>query len=157
MPRAPKLMQGYSLMELMIAVAIVGLLASIAYPGYTNFLVASNRSAGQADLMALAAAMERHKASVFTYRGAASGGGDTGAPGIFQTYSPSSEPEADKKYDLTISTVSANGTSYVIRAVPVGSSIQSGDGDLYYFSDGRKAWDQNGDGSLSISEYCWSC
>ncbi|MAH56533.1 MAG: prepilin-type cleavage/methylation domain-containing protein, partial [Aestuariibacter sp.] len=28
---------------------------------------------------------------------------------------------------------------------------------LYIFSDGRKAWDKNNDGSLAASEYCWSC
>lgn len=149
--------QGYSLMELMITVAIVGILASVAYPGFTSFLASSNRSSAQADLMALAAAMERHKAANFTYQGAATGGADTGAPSVFRDFSPASEPESNKKYDLTILTMSANGLTYSLKATPVSSSTQSGDGALFYFSDGRKAWDRNKDGSISSSEYCWSC
>lgn len=157
MMRTFKFNRGYSLMELMITVAIVGILASVAYPSYTSFLLGSNRSAGQADLMALAAAMERHKAANFSYQGAALAGADTGSPAVFRTFSPSQEPETNKKYDLSILTMSATGTSYSLRALPVATSTQSGDGALFYFSDGRKAWDRNGDGSLSANEYCWSC
>lgn len=152
-----KLSNGFTLMELMIAVAIVGIITSIAYPSYLNFLTGSRRGAAQADLVAFAAAMERHKAANFSYNGAASSGSNTGSPSIFQTYSPATEPEANKKYDLAISSVSSTGTSYVITATPVTSTPQQGDGVLYYFSDGRKAWDVNGDGNLSTAEYCWSC
>ncbi|MEC7509784.1 MAG: prepilin-type cleavage/methylation domain-containing protein, partial [Pseudomonadota bacterium] len=31
------------------------------------------------------------------------------------------------------------------------------DGTLFYFSDGRKGWDKNNNGSLESDEYCWSC
>ena len=148
---------GYSLMELMITVAIVGLLVSIAYPSYSSFIASSNRAAGQADLMAFAAAMERHNAAVFSYQGAASGGGNTGEPEVFRSYSPSNEPAANKRYDLTIQTVSATGTSYILRARPVSGTVQVDDGDLFYYSDGRKAWDSNNDGSISINEFCWRC
>jgi len=153
----PVRQQGYSLMELMITVGIVGILASVAYPSFTGFLASSNRSSAQADLMALAASMERHKAANFTYQGAATGGADIGAPTVFQRYSPASEPESNKKYDLTILTMSANGLTYSLKATPVSTSTQSGDGSLFYYSDGRKAWDNNKDGSISANEYCWSC
>ena len=43
----------------MITVAIIGIIASIAYPSYQGFAVSTNRGAAQADLMSLAAAMER--------------------------------------------------------------------------------------------------
>lgn len=148
---------GFSLLELMISVVIVGILTSIAIPTYNGFLVSSARSAAQSDLMALAAAMERHKAANFTYQGAATSGNDTGAPAIFHQHSPSSEPVASKRYDLTILTVSANGTSFSLRADPVASSSQNGDGSLYYYSDGRKAWDSNNNGSVGSNEYCWQC
>ena len=152
-----KTVKGFTLTELMIAVAIVGIITSVAYPSYLNFLNGSRRGAAQADLIAFAAAMERHKAANFTYNGAGAAGANTGSPAIFQSYSPSTEQSSNKKYDLAISTVSATGTSYVITATPVTSSPQQGDGVLYYFSDGRKAWDINSDGNLSTSEYCWSC
>lgn len=148
--------RGFSLLELMITVAIVGIIASIAYPSYMNFMVASNRGVAQSDLMALAAAMERHKAANFSYKGAAEAG-DTGTPAVFHGHSPASEPAANKRYDLTIEQVSASGNSYQIKASPVAGTPQDGDGDIFYFSDGRKAWDQNNDNALAASEYCWSC
>lgn len=148
---------GFTLVELMIVVAIIGVIASIAYPGYQSFVINSNRSTAQADLMALAAALERHRAANFSYEGAADGGGDTGAPAIFHTYSPSAEPVGNKQYDLRIDTVSASGTSYIIKAKPVSGTNQAGDGDLWLYSDGRKGWDKDNNGALATSEFCWSC
>lgn len=148
---------GFTLIELMIVVAIVGIITAIAYPSYQGMLTSSNRGTAQADLMAFAAAMERHKAANFTYQGAGNGGANTGAPAVFQTHSPAAEPAANKRYDLTIDMVSANGVSYRLKATPVAGTEQAGDGSLFVFSDGRKAWDQDSSGNLSASEYCWNC
>ena len=149
--------KGFTLVELMIVVAIIGIIASIAYPGYQGVVKNSNRSAAQADLVALAAALERHKAANFSYQGAADGGANTGAPAVFHKHSPSSEPIANKKYDLKIDTVSATGTTYIIKAEPVTGTSQAGDGDLWLYSDGRKGWDKDGSGALVQSEFCWAC
>jgi len=46
--------QGYTLIELMISVAIVGILATIAYPSYTDYVLRSNRSEAQRELLLLA-------------------------------------------------------------------------------------------------------
>ncbi|GGF75393.1 type IV pilin protein [Alteromonas lipolytica] len=148
---------GFTLIELMIAVAIVGIIAAVGFPSYQSVMKSSNRSTAQADLMSFASAMERHYATTFSYAGAASNGTDTGTPEIFSGHSPSTELAANKKYTLTIHAVGNNGNSYELRAVPVSSSVQAGDGTLSIFSDGRKAWDKNADGSIAANEYCWAC
>jgi type IV pilus assembly protein PilE len=49
-----RLTRGFTLIELMITVAIIGILTMVAYPSYTNFLVRGNRTAAQAQMMDLA-------------------------------------------------------------------------------------------------------
>lgn len=146
---------GFTLIELMIAVAIAGILVAVGYPAYQGVIKDSYRKSAQSDLLALAAAMERHHVGNFTYEGAATGGNDTGKPAIFATWSPASEPASNKRYDLTIA--SANGVDYEIQASPVTGTSQAGDGDIYYFSDGRKGWDENNSGGLDSGEFCWAC
>lgn len=147
---------GFSLLELTVTVAIVAVLAILAHSSYTAVISSSHRAAGQADLMAFAAAMERHRVATFSYYGAAVDASDIGKPRVFSHFSPASETVANKRYHLTIHTVTA-GTAYVLRARPVMGTLQATDGDLFYYSDGRKAWDSNNDGDISDSEFCWRC
>lgn len=55
-----KHMRGFTLVEMMIAVAIVAILTAVSYPSYTEYVKRSNRSEGQALLSDTAAAQERY-------------------------------------------------------------------------------------------------
>lgn len=148
---------GFTLVELLIVIAIVGIIATVGYPSFTHVSHVTYRSAGQSDLMAFASAMERHKLANYTYLGAGVSAANTGSPAIFATYSPSQEIVTSKRYDLTISSMNTNGTVYILKATPVPGGAMATNGALFYFSDGRKAWDKNNNGSIGSDEYCWQC
>lgn len=52
--------QAFTLIELMVAVAIVGIVAALAYPSYTSHIVKANRSAAQSFMLALANKEEQY-------------------------------------------------------------------------------------------------
>ncbi|WP_345780084.1 type IV pilin protein [Microbulbifer litoralis] len=137
-----KKQQGFTLIELMIVVVIIAILAAIAIPSYQSQVRSSNRADAQGALMNFAQAMERHYTESGTYEGAANGGSDTGAPGIFPTQVPINGGTA--RYNLEI--VSADEDGYELRADAVGS--QQEDGDLTIDSAGRREWDKNNSGTM---------
>jgi type IV pilus assembly protein PilE len=53
-------LRGFTLIDLMITVAMVGILAAIAYPSYTNYMVKSRRSSAQTYLMDVAQAEQQY-------------------------------------------------------------------------------------------------
>ena len=52
--------RGFTLIELMVTVGIVGILAAIAYPSYTQYVVRSNRSAAQSFILGVANQQEQY-------------------------------------------------------------------------------------------------
>ncbi|TDB01736.1 type IV pilin protein [Halomonas marinisediminis] len=59
---------GFSLIELMIAVAVIGILASIAYPSYTGYVERARVSDGQAMVMDIASRLERCYTATYDYK-----------------------------------------------------------------------------------------
>lgn len=115
--------KGFTLIELMIVIAILGILAAIAIPAYQDSVRKAKRADAQGALMGLANAMERYFTTNNTFLGAAAGGADTGAPAIFSTQVPVDGGTA--YYNLTIS--AATASSYTLTATATGS--QAGDTD----------------------------
>ncbi|MGB5729381.1 MAG: type IV pilin protein, partial [Thiogranum sp.] len=101
---------GFTLIELVIAIAIVGILASIAYPSYVNQMRQTRRADCEAGLMQMASAMERDFSRNNTYRDI------RGAPVNFGNQCPIDG--GTRTYNLTIA---STPTTYVLSAAPVGA------------------------------------
>ncbi len=105
--------KGFTLVELMVVVAIIGIVSAIAYPSYQGYVADSYRAQASGDLKACGLALERFYSNDFTYAGA-----DTAT--ICNTNSPT---EGTAQY--TISYQSLTSTSYLIRATPIGETCGS--------------------------------
>ncbi len=140
---------GFTLIEILIVVAILGILAAIAVPAYQDSVRKSRRSDAQGALTSFANAMERHYTTNNTYRGAAAGGADTGAPDIFPTQTPIDG--STKFYNLTIQ--AATNTTFTLRATPIGGQV--GDGIMELTNTGVRRWDEDNDGAFGATENDW--
>ena len=62
-----KLVTGFTLVELLIAIAIISILASIAYPSYLQFVSRSNRTEAQRELLRIANLQEQYYVDMRSY------------------------------------------------------------------------------------------
>lgn len=133
---------GFTLIELMIAVAIVGILASIAIPSYQAHVDRTRRADAQATLTAAANAMERYKTGggQGSYASASFGSASTD---VFPAEAPL-EGSA-KYYDLSLPAADLAANSYTILAKPKGPMV--GDGRLTITHTGRRCWFEGQDSS----------
>ena len=145
--RARLRIRGFTLIEVMIVVAIIGILAAIAYPSYKQHIISSNRASAEAALEGLANAMEQHYTETGTYTGAANA---SGVPTIYATQAP--VDGTPKVYNLTIS---ATATTYTLTATPISGTTQAGDGFLQLTNTGVKSWDADNSGAIGSGENTW--
>ncbi len=96
---------GFTLIELMVTVIIIGIIAAIALPSYQEQVRKTRRVNAQSDLLELASYMERYYTENFTYAGAS----------LPFDESPKSG-DGTKYYDLSIA--ASNATSYRLAATP---------------------------------------
>lgn len=118
---------GFTLIELMIVVAIVGVITAIAYPSYQQYVERAKRSDAMTALMLATQAMERYRGNHFNY--------DINSD-ITQVFVNQVPVEGGTAYyNLSVVTTP---TSYTITASPVGS--MKGKSPLSITNTGAKTW-----------------
>lgn len=102
--------QGFTLIELMMAILIMAILATIAYPYYVSFLLKSRRSDAIATLAQDQITLERCYSQNFSYNAAC------GSLPAFPQRS------AQGFYSITLTNLGP--TSYTLKATPIGSQTE---------------------------------
>lgn len=118
--------RGFTLIELMITVAVIGILAAVAFPSYVQYIVRGNRSAAQAQMMDIA---NRQQQFLLANRAYAS---KTTLES--SGYALPSAVSAKYGYDVTVGTDTV--PSFTITFTPTGT--QATDGALTLTSEGLK-------------------
>lgn len=129
---------GVTLIELMVVVAIVGILAAIAYPSYQRHVARTNRGVAAACLSQYAQFMERYYTTNLTYVGAA------------PVLGCRLENNLNLRYTIAVSNL-AQGT-YTLQATPIGTqaSVDTRCGTLILDQSGARTVS----GAAAVTE-CW--
>lgn len=142
----PTPQSGFTLIEVMIVVAIIGILAAIAYPSYQEQVAKSRRADAQRALMEAEQYMRRFFSAQDTFEGASLPAGLATSP------RSGSGPAAYniqliEDGDAVDTTTDASASSFTLRAERTGSMANDRCGDLTITNTGVKRLSNNATGT----------
>lgn len=136
--------KGFTLIELMIVVAVVGILAAIAYPSYTEYVFRSRRVEGMNLLNEAAARQERWRAQNGSYM--------TTAADVAKLKLAKGDKSENGFYTLSVSEVSGDG-GYTLTATRAGSQASDSKcGNFTLDAKGAKGMASGTPGTVAL---CW--
>lgn len=127
---------GFTLMEVMIAVAIIGILTAFALPVYTDYVIRANRTDVQSELTQIAQRIQSYKVANGDYTGI-----DLNMTSIYGT--PNTFPRGNNPlYDIRLNTMVSDGlvTGWTLRAEPRSNTVQKNNGVVQLNDLGQKCW-----------------
>lgn len=104
--------RGFTLIELMITVAVVGILAAVAYPSFTQYFVRAKRSQAQSFMHSVANKQEQYMLDRRSYAA------------DLATLNVSAPADVTANYTVTVtSDMTTTPPSYLVTATPIGAQL----------------------------------
>lgn len=143
---------GFTLIEVMITVAIIGILAAIAMPSYNQYVIRSTRAAAQTELLQMASLQEKIYLNSNAYSSLITAGYNAQAGGGLNRITSLT---TDGRYTLVlVMPPGINPQIYTLRATPFPGRSQVGNGCLQIQENGQRLWFQNSD-NCTLNPIAW--
>ena len=136
--------KGFTLVELLVVVAIIGILAAVGLPSYNSHVLKSHRSAAVTGLLDLASRQARYYTINNVYA--------SNMTQLGYTADPMPLDNAQSHY-YNLSVVSGSADSFSIKAAPTGNQIKDVCGTFLFNALGKK--EMSGGTSAGTVKECW--
>ena len=122
---------GFTLMELMIAVAVIAILAKVAFPSYSEYLKRGHRSSAQSLMLDLANREQQYLLDNRSFLG----GGASAVTTLIPSGVP---PEVSAYYTMTITATAGPPPTFEVKATPKAGTVMAGETPFTIDQDGTK-------------------
>ncbi len=116
--------RGFTLIELMIVVAIIGILAMIAIPSYDKYVIRANRSSAKQFMLQVASRQEQYMLDARQYATS------------FSQLSVTAPTDIANRYTFSLAACASPCTTFTVTATAIGSQVS--DGNLTLDNTGNK-------------------